>query len=80
MTIYQVIPNSQKVLLASFHVEGEANEWWQWLKQAYKEDDKDNEEKFLHWNLEDKVLVIVGVLISREDLIGFFFIILNNSF
>ena len=72
MTIYQVTPNSQKVLLASFHVEGEANEWWQWLKHAYKEDDKDNEEKFLHWNLEDKVLVIVGVLISREDLIGFF--------
>ena len=43
---YQVTPHSQKVPLTSFHVEGEANEWWQWLKHAYKEDNKDDEDKF----------------------------------
>ena len=41
-------------------MEDEANEWWQWLKHAYKEDDKDDEEKFLHWNIKDKFPVIVG--------------------
>jgi len=24
--------------LASFHLEGEANQWWQWLHRAYKEE------------------------------------------
>ena len=52
---YQVTLNSQKVPLASFHLEEEANEWWQWLKHAYKEDDK---EKFLQLNLKDKVPVM----------------------
>ena len=49
---YQVTPNSQKVPLASFHMEGEATEWWQWLKHVYKEED---EKKFLQLNLWDKV-------------------------
>ena len=38
---YQVTPNSQKVPLASFHLKGEASEWWPWLKHAYKEEDKE---------------------------------------
>ena len=31
----------QKVALASFHLEGEANEWWPWLQKAYKEEEKE---------------------------------------
>lgn len=26
------------MVLASFHLEGEANQWWQWLRRAYQED------------------------------------------
>lgn len=37
---YQGTLATQKVLLASFHLEGEVNQWWQWLHQAYKEDDR----------------------------------------
>ncbi|KAJ0040554.1 hypothetical protein Pint_26938 [Pistacia integerrima] len=32
---YQVTIEAQKVSLASFHLEGEANQWWQWLRRAY---------------------------------------------
>jgi hypothetical protein len=32
---------TQKVSLASFHLQGEANQWWQWLRRAYKEEDKE---------------------------------------
>ena len=31
--------------LASFHLEGEANQWWQWLRRAYRE-----ENKLVTWN------------------------------
>lgn len=34
---YQEVTDEQKVSLASFHLEGEANQWWQWLRQAYRE-------------------------------------------
>ena len=39
---YQVTPNSQKVPLNSFHLKAETKEWWQWLKYAYKEEDKED--------------------------------------
>lgn len=26
------------MLLAAFHLVGEANQWWQWLKKAHKEE------------------------------------------
>ena len=26
--------------MPSFYLEGEANEWWQWLRRAYKEKEK----------------------------------------
>ena len=29
---YQGTIEAQKVSLASFHLEGEANQWWQWLR------------------------------------------------
>ena len=38
---YQVTPGSQKVPLASYHMEGEANQWWKWLKRAYKEENQE---------------------------------------
>ena len=57
---YQVIPNSQKFPLTSFHPKAETMEWWQWLKHAYKKEDKEDEEKFLHLNLQDKVPGVGG--------------------
>ena len=27
--------------LASYHLEGEANHWWQWLRRAYQEEGKE---------------------------------------
>ena len=38
---YQDTLVSQKVPLASYHMEGEANKWWQWLKRAYKEENQE---------------------------------------
>jgi hypothetical protein len=35
---YQETADNQKVSLASFHLEGEANQWWQWLHRAHKEE------------------------------------------
>ncbi|KAJ0014821.1 hypothetical protein Pint_21564 [Pistacia integerrima] len=35
---FQGIVDNQKVSLASFHPEGEANQWWQWLHRAYREE------------------------------------------
>lgn len=34
---FQMTAEPQKVPVASYHLEGEANEWWQWLHRAYKE-------------------------------------------
>ena len=38
---YQCTMETQKVSLASFHLQGEANQWWQWLRRAYKEERKE---------------------------------------
>ena len=35
---FQSTIENQKVSLASFHLEGEANQWWQWLRHAYEEE------------------------------------------
>ena len=32
---------SQKVSLASYHLEGETNQWWQWLRRAYQVEGKE---------------------------------------
>ncbi|KAL5576818.1 hypothetical protein UlMin_018517 [Ulmus minor] len=37
---FQGTADNQKVSLASFHLEGEANQWWQWLRRAYQEEDR----------------------------------------
>ncbi|KAL6348238.1 hypothetical protein AAG906_005529 [Vitis piasezkii] len=34
---FQEIAADQKVRLASFHLEGEANQWWQWFRKAFDE-------------------------------------------
>lgn len=34
---YQGTPDAEKVSLASYHLRGEANEWWQWLRRTYAE-------------------------------------------
>ncbi|KAL4318963.1 hypothetical protein GQ457_18G015170 [Hibiscus cannabinus] len=31
----------EKVHLASFHLEGEANQWWRWMRRSYMNDDKE---------------------------------------
>jgi len=38
---YQGTIAAQKVSLASFHLAGEANQWWQWLRRAYIEEGKE---------------------------------------
>ena len=35
---YQETTNEQKVVLAAYHLEGEANQWWQWMCKAYQEE------------------------------------------
>ncbi|RVW32935.1 hypothetical protein CK203_112638 [Vitis vinifera] len=37
---FQDTVDNQKVSLASFHLEREANQWWQWLRRAYQEEDR----------------------------------------
>ena len=37
---YQGTPETQQVLLTTFHLEGEANQRWQWLHRSYKEEAK----------------------------------------
>ena len=38
---YQGTTPAQKVSLASYHLKGEANQWWQWVHRSYKEDGKE---------------------------------------
>lgn len=35
---FQEFTEEQKVRLASFHLEREADQWWQWLQRAYDEE------------------------------------------
>lgn len=30
----------QKDALASYHLEGETNQWWQWIRRTYQNDDQ----------------------------------------
>ncbi|GKA40709.1 hypothetical protein Tco_0733302 [Tanacetum coccineum] len=38
---YQRSPVMQKVSLASYHLQGEVNQWWRWLRKAYQEEGKE---------------------------------------
>ena len=35
---FQNTPEAQKVSLASYHLEGEANQWWQWLRKTFHDE------------------------------------------
>ncbi|XP_038986462.1 uncharacterized protein LOC120111962 [Phoenix dactylifera] len=35
---YQELADDQRVAVASFHLEGEANQWWQWLKRVQRDE------------------------------------------
>ena len=35
---YQETTKEQKVVLAAYHLEGEANQWLQWMRKAYQEE------------------------------------------
>ncbi|KAG2663117.1 hypothetical protein I3760_16G012600 [Carya illinoinensis] len=35
---FQNTPEAQRVSLASYHLEGEANQWWQWIRRTFQED------------------------------------------
>lgn len=37
-SVHQNTAEEQKLTLAVFHLEGEANQWWQWLKKVYHEE------------------------------------------
>lgn len=53
---YQGTLDNQKVSLASFHLEGEANQWWQWMNRTYKE-----ESRIITWdNFEEELWARFG--------------------
>ncbi|KAF5472044.1 hypothetical protein F2P56_008792 [Juglans regia] len=35
---FQNTPDNQKVSLASYHLEGEANQWWQWIRKTFQDE------------------------------------------
>ena len=35
---FQEVPEDHKIQLAAYHLEGEANQWWQWLRKGYRDD------------------------------------------
>lgn len=53
---FQNTPELQKVSLASYHLEGEANQWWQWVRRLTEE-----EGRVLSWaNFEDELWARFG--------------------
>ena len=53
---FQEIAEDQKVRLASFHLEGVANQWWQWLQKAL-----DEEQRTITWEVfEDELRARFG--------------------
>nr|GEW16408.1 hypothetical protein VITISV_041623 [Tanacetum cinerariifolium] len=59
---YQGTMNNQKVSMASYHMVGEANQWWQWLCRAYGE-----EEKEVTWEIFEQELWARFGPIENED-------------
>nr|TKS07404.1 hypothetical protein D5086_0000113170 [Populus alba] len=33
---FQGTNDNKKIFVASFHLEGEANQWWQWMRRTYR--------------------------------------------
>lgn len=59
---FQGTSDNQKVPLATFHLEGEVNQWWQWLCRAYRE-----EGRVVTWELFKKKLLARFGPIDCED-------------
>jgi hypothetical protein len=38
---FQTMAKAQKVILASFHLKGEANQWWRWLNRTFHEEKRE---------------------------------------
>jgi hypothetical protein len=49
---FQATSEEQKVTLAAFYLEGEANQWWQWVKKIYQA-----ENKLITWAILEKELL-----------------------
>ncbi|KAA8536711.1 hypothetical protein F0562_029189 [Nyssa sinensis] len=55
---FQGTLEAQKVSLASYHLEGEANQWWQWIRMTFREEGCN-----LSWaNFEDELWAHFGPL------------------
>ncbi|XP_035546606.1 uncharacterized protein LOC118348648 [Juglans regia] len=53
---FQNTPEAQRVSLASYHLEGEANQWWQWIRRTLRE-----EGRALSWaNFENELWARFG--------------------
>lgn len=50
---YKRIPADKQVPLATFHLEGEANQWWQWMKKVHRE-----ENVVITWEIFEKELLV----------------------
>jgi hypothetical protein len=50
---YKQMLEDQRVSLAAFHLESEANQWWQWIKKVHKED-----RLAITWDVFEKELLI----------------------
>ncbi|GJU79604.1 hypothetical protein Tco_1281969, partial [Tanacetum coccineum] len=48
---YQGTPVTQKVSLTSYHLQGEANQWWRWLCKTYQEEGKEVTWEIFHEEL-----------------------------
>ncbi|KAJ0048230.1 hypothetical protein Pint_16355 [Pistacia integerrima] len=56
--LYPPKRQAQKVSLTSYHLEGEANQWWQWIRRTFQE-----EGRALSWaNFEDELWARFGPL------------------
>ena len=59
---YKQTSEDQRVSLAAFHLESEANQWWQWMKKMYKE-----EWLPITWEVFERELLIRFGLTEVED-------------
>ena len=59
---YQGTSEDCKVTLAAFHLEGEANQWWQWMKKVYCE-----EKNEVNWENFKKELLVRFRPTKAED-------------
>jgi hypothetical protein len=59
---YQATAEEQKVTLAAFYLDGEANQWWKWVKRIYQAEDRP-----ITWAILEKELLARFGPIEYED-------------